>query len=177
MTLIATVAEFSCLLRKEFLSKAVLDSIMQSTVLPQDDASEETIPPPAMIGSLGYEAWISTSNFTATLQSQWNHQRQHLVTKLCTKLARILDVNASPDLPQRLIIPMVSPPDLIGPFFVACFDFSAVHHSNSFVEISFHDSLKRAKQRIHESSTAAAIVKKVNLFFNKFILHERKYQS
>ena len=72
---------------------------------------------------------------------------------------------------------MVSPPDLIGPFLVACFDFSAVHHSNSFVEISFHDSLKRAKQRIHESSTAAAIVKKVNLFFNKFILHKRKYQS
>jgi hypothetical protein len=52
---------------------------------------------------------------------------------------------------------MVSPPDLIGHFFVACFDVS-VHHPNFFVEISFYDSLERAKKRIiHEASTAAAI--------------------
>ena len=67
MTLTATAAEFSCLLQKEFLSTAVLDSIMQSTALPQDDASDETIPPPAMIGSLGCEAWILSSKFTASL--------------------------------------------------------------------------------------------------------------
>ena len=67
MTLTATAAEFSYLLQKEFLSTAVLDSIMQSTALPQDDASDETIPPPAMIGSLGCEAWILSSKFTASL--------------------------------------------------------------------------------------------------------------
>jgi hypothetical protein len=67
---------------------------------------------------------------------------------------------------------MVSPPDLIGHFFVACFDFS-VHHPNFFVEISFYNSLKRARKRIHEASAAAAIVEKVNLVFNKYILLKR----
>ncbi|KAI2509096.1 MULE transposase domain [Fragilaria crotonensis] len=71
---------------------------------------------------------------------------------------------------------MVSPPKLPGHFFVACFDFS-VHHPEFFVDISFYDSLVRAKKRIHQASTAAALVKTVNLFFNKFILHEKKYLS
>jgi hypothetical protein len=71
---------------------------------------------------------------------------------------------------------MVSAPDQIGHFFVACFDFS-VHHPNFFVEISFYDSLECARERIHEASTSAAIVKKVNLLFNKYILHKKKYQS
>ena len=52
LTLTATAAELSCHLRKEFLIAAVLDSTMQSTALPQDNASEETIPP-TMIGTLG----------------------------------------------------------------------------------------------------------------------------
>ena len=150
--------------------------------MPQNDASEETVPPPAMIGSLGCEAWILPSNFTASLtrkqvatQSEWK-QRQHAITMLRNKRARILDVNVSPDLPQRLTIPMVSTPDLIGHFFVACFDIS-LHHPNFFVEISFFDSLERAKKRIHEASTAAAIMKKVNLLISTCILRKKKYQS
>ena len=71
---------------------------------------------------------------------------------------------------------MVSPPHLLGHFFVACFDFS-VHHPNFFVDISFYNSLERAKKRIHQASTAAAMVKKVNLFFNKHILHGKEYLS
>ncbi len=43
--------------------------------------------------------------------------------------------------------------------------------------ITFYDSLERAKRRIHQASTAAAIVKKVNYFFNAFVLHETKYAS
>jgi Ulp1 family protease len=71
---------------------------------------------------------------------------------------------------------MVSPPGLVGHFFVACFDFS-VHHPDFFVDISFYDSLERAQKRIKQASTCASMVKKVNLFFNKYILHERKYRS
>ena len=45
------------------------------------------------------------------------------------------------------------------------------------MDISFYDSIVRAKKRIHQASTAAAMVKMVNLFFNNFILHEKKYLS
>ncbi len=180
MKLTATAAEFSCLSRKEFLSTAVLDSILQHTALPQDKASEEIIPP--MIGSLGCDAWMTASNYNASLtrkevesQAEWK-RRQHLVTKLCNTLARIIDVKATPDHLQRLIIPMVSPPGLVGHFFVACFDFS-VHHPDFFVDISFYDSLERAQKRIKQASTCASMVKKVNLFFNTYILHKRKYLS
>ena len=65
MKLTATAAEFSCLSRKEFLSSAVLDSILQHTALPQDNAYEEIIPP--MIGSLGCDAWMTASNYNASL--------------------------------------------------------------------------------------------------------------
>ena len=167
MKLTATAAEFSCLSRKEFLSTAVLDSILQHTALPQDNASEEIIPP--MIGSLGCDAWMTASNYNASLtrkevetQAEWK-RRQHLVTKLRNKLARIIDVKATPDHPQRLIIPMVSPPGLVGHFLVACFDFS-VHHPGFFVDISFYDSLKRAQTRIKQARTCASMVKKVNFF-------------
>ncbi len=165
---------------KEFLSTAVLDSILQHTALPQDNASEEIIPP--MIGSLGCDSWMTASNYNASLtrkevetQAECK-RRQHLVTKLCNKLARIIDVKATPDHPQRLIIPMVSPPGLIGHFFVACFNFS-VHYPDFFVENSFYNSLERAQKCIKQASTCASMVKKVNLFFNKYILHERKYLS
>ena len=63
--LTATAAEFSRLSRKEFLSMAVLDSILQHTALPQDNASEEIIPP--MIGSLGCDTWMTASNYNASL--------------------------------------------------------------------------------------------------------------
>ncbi len=108
-----------------------------------------------MIGSLGCDAWMTASNFSASLsrkqvetQAEWKH-RQHLVTKIRNKLACIVNVKATPNHPQRLIIPMVSPPGLIGHFFVACFDFS-VHHPDFFVDISFYDSLKRAQKRIKQ---------------------------
>ena len=64
MKLTATAAEFSRLSEKEFLSTAVLDSILQSTALPQDNASEEIIPP--MIGSLGCVAWMTSANCNAS---------------------------------------------------------------------------------------------------------------
>ena len=131
MRLTATAAEFACLSGEEFLSTAVLDCILQSTALPQDVTSEGKNPP--MIGSLGCEAWMLSCNATASLtreavatQSEWK-QHQYVLTKHRNMLARIIDVKATPDLPQRLIIPMVSPPNLPGHFFVACFDFS-VHH-------------------------------------------------
>ena len=91
-------------------------------------------------------------------------------------LAHIIDVKTTPNLPQRLIIPMVSPPHLLGHFFVACFDFS-VHHPN-FLLTSHSTTLSNARRkRIHQASTAAAMVKKVNLFFNKHILHKNQYLS
>ena len=70
----------------------------------------------------------------------------------------------------------VNPPDMIGHFFVACFEFD-VRNPNFFVAITFYDSLERSKRRMHQSSTAASIVKKVNYFFNAFVLHEKKYAS
>ena len=91
-------------------------------------------------------------------------------------LAPIIDVKATRDLPHRLIIPIESPPHLPGHFFVACFDCS-VQHPNSFVDNSIYDSLDRAKKRIHQASTAAEMVKKVNLFFNKYILHGKEFLS
>ena len=108
-------------------------------------------------------------------QVEWKNC-QRLVTKLRSKLVGIIDVKATPDHPQRLVIPMVSPPGLIGHFFVACFDFS-VHHPDFFVNISFYDSLQRAQKRIKQASTCASMVKKVKFFFNKYILHEKKYHS
>jgi hypothetical protein len=142
---------------------------LQHMALPQDNASEEIIP--LMIGSLGCDPWMTASNYNASLtckgvetQAEWK-RHQHLVTKLCNKLACIIDIKATPNHPQRLIIPMVSsPPGLIGHFFVACFDFS-VHHPNFLVDIvAFYDSLERVQKRIKQASTCASMVKKVNMF-------------
>jgi Ulp1 family protease len=44
------------------------------------------------------------------------------------------------------------------------------------VNVCFYDSLERARKRIHRSSTAAEIVKKVNFFFKLCVLHEAKYR-
>jgi hypothetical protein len=144
----------------------------QPTALPPDNASEEIIPP--NIGSLGCDALMTASNFNVSLtrkqvetQAEWE-RCQHLVTKLCNKLARIINVKATPDHPQRLIIPIVSPPGLIGHFFVACFDFS-VHHPDFFVDISFYNSLERAQKRIKQASTCALMVKKLNFFQQIYI--------
>ena len=85
-------------------------------------------------------------------------------------ISQVIDLEATPDLPQRLIIPMVCP----GHFFVACFDF-CVLHPNFFLDISFYNSLVHGQERIKENSTAGKTVKAVNSFFNKFILYERKH--
>jgi hypothetical protein len=99
---------------------------------------------------------MTASNFNALLtckqvenQAEWK-RRQHLVAKLRNKLARIIDVLSTPNHPQRLIISMVSPPGLIGHFFVTSFDFS-MHHPDFFIDISFFDSLERAQKRIKQS--------------------------
>ena len=141
---------------------------------------EEASPP--MIGSLVCIGFISSSNYTASLKrdqvrttAEWKtHRRQ--VPLLRRRLAGIINPKPPIDLPQRLIIPIVNPPNMIGHFFVACFEFD-VRNPNFFVAITFYDSLERAKRRIHQSSTAASIVKKVNYFFNAFVLHEKKYAS
>jgi hypothetical protein len=143
---------------------AVLDSILQHTALPQDNASEEIIPP--MIGSLGCDTWMTASNYNASLT------RKEVEIKQSGSAVNILSLSFAISSPVSLISPL----GLIGYFFVACFDFS-VHHPDFFVDISFYDSLERAQKRIKQASTCASMVKKVNLFFNKYILHERKYLS
>ncbi len=60
-------------------------------------------------------------------------------------------------------------------FFVVCFEFS-VNAPEFFVNVCFYDSLERSQKQIHRSSNAADIVKKVNFFFNFYILHEPQYQ-
>ncbi len=84
MKLTATATEFSCLSRKEFLSTAVLDSILQHMALPQDNASEEIMPP--MIGSLGCDAWMTASNYNASLtrkEASWNSSRVEAPSTSC----------------------------------------------------------------------------------------------
>ena len=91
------------------------------------------------------------------------------VANIRSAVSQVINVKATPALPQRLIIPMVSP----GHFFVACFDF-CVLHPDFFLNISFYDSLVHKQERIKEISTDAKTVKTVNLFFNKFILREEE---
>ena len=165
-TLTATPSKMSCLGTTEYLSTAVLDCIIQCTAFPPN-SSEEAFPP--RIGSLGCEGYISSFKYTAFLKrdqvrttTEWKaHQRQ--VPLLCRRLAAIINPKPPIDLTQRLIIPIVNPPDTTSHFFVACFEFD-VRNPNFFVAITFYDSLECAKRRIHQLSTAASIVKKVNYF-------------
>jgi ribosomal protein L32 len=172
MTLTATEEEFACLGKKEFLVSSVLDSILQSTALPKD-VSEGGAPP--MIASFLCEDWMDACNATASTlgkkQSELK-ESQIKVEKIRKAVSQVIDDKATPALPQRLIIPMVCP----GHFFVACFDF-CVLDPNFFLDISFYDSLVHGKERITEKSTAGKTVKTVNLFFNRFILHDKKYRS
>jgi hypothetical protein len=99
---------------------------------------------------------MTASNFNALLtckqvenQAEWK-RRQHLVAKLRNKLARIIDVKATPDHLQRLIIPMVSPPGLDRHFFVACFDFSV--HDPAFLLTSLFLRLSRTRAEAHQAS-------------------------
>ena len=166
-TLTATPSKISCLGTMEYLSTAILDCIIQCTVLPPN-SSEEAFPP--MIGSLGCEGYISSCNYTASLKrdqvrttAEWKaHQCQ--VSLLRRRLV-VGIINPKPPigLPQRLIIPFMNPPDMLGHFFVACFEFD-VRNPKFLVAIAFYDSLERAKRRIHQSSTEASIVKEVNYF-------------
>lgn len=181
MHLTATRDDYVCLAKEAYLSTAILDILLQCTALPYppSTSSAEGVFPP-MIGSLGCETFISSSNLTASFkrsdvqtQSEWKHHQQNLA-RLRHKFSAIIDVNATTNFPQRLIVPVVSPPGHIGHFFVASFDFS-IHDPKFFVDISFYDSLERAKKRVHQASQAAALVKKVNSFFKTFIIHDRKY--
>ena len=124
---------------------------------------------------------MSSMNFTASLKRgavadlEWN-KYQEQIDRVRGRFKNFLNHSIQEgDVPQRLVFPIVSPPDQIGHFFVACFDFS-VNHPHFFVDVCFYDSLERSQKRIHRSSTAATYVKKVNTFFKNFILHEDKYQ-
>ena len=128
-----------------------------------------------MIVSFLCEDWMVACNETASMMGKNQSklkESQIQVANICSAVSQVIDVQATPALPQRLLmIPMVSP----GHFFVACFAF-CVLHPDYFLEISFYDSLVHKQERIKENNTAAKTVKTVNLFFNKFILHEEKYQ-
>ena len=148
-TLTATPSEMSCLGTTEYLSTAVLDCIIRCTALPPN-SSEEAFPP--MIGSLGCEGYISSCNCTAAslkrdqvrMTAEWKEANQRQVLLLCRRLAGIINPKPPIDLPQRLIIPIINPPDMLGQFFVACFEFD-VWNPKFFVAIRFYDSLERAK--------------------------------
>jgi hypothetical protein len=105
-----------------------------------------------MIGSFGCEEFMLTSNLTASSPQEkfstsaaWKVHNEK-VSKLRNSLAGILhhQPNSPSSVRQRLIIPIVK----ARHFFVACFNFS-VKDPNSFVEISFYDSLERAQKRSH----------------------------
>ena len=175
--------DLACLRKKSFLSTAVLDYIIQHTVLAPDSSSAEPPDPPPMLGSLGAETFISSMNLTASIKREetktsldWKMYQDH-IRKVRTKFKNFLNHNIEDgDVPQRLIIPVVSPPHQIGHFFVACFDFS-VNAPEFFVNVCFYDSLERSQKRIHRSSNAADVVSMVNSFFNSYILHDSKYQD
>ena len=170
-TLTATPSEMSSCLgtRTEYLSTAVLDCIIQCTAALPPKSSEEAFPP-IMIGSLGCVGYISSSNYTASLKrdqvrttAEWKaYQRQ--VSLIRRRLAGIINPKPPIDLPQRLIMPTVNPPDMIGHFFVPCFEFDT-RNPKFFVAITFYNTLERAKRRIHQSSTAVSrIVKRSTIF-------------
>ena len=114
-------------------------------------------------------ACLETASTMNKTQSELKESRTKVET-IRNAVSQVINPEATPDLPQRLIIPMVIP----GHFFVACFDF-CVLHPNFYLDISFYDSLIHGQERITENSTAGKTVKTVNSFFNKFILHEKKH--
>jgi hypothetical protein len=173
MTLQATASELACLGGEVFLSTGVLDLIIQCTALPRD-ASKEPVPP--MIASLGAMPFISSSNDTASMKREevcldevWNAYQDTIYNLRCV-LAPLLDPKPPPDVPQRLIIPVVEGCH----FFVGCFDFSVLD-PGFFVDISFYDSLQRSRKRLPESSIPLNIVRQVNHFFNTYLIHEEKF--
>ena len=178
-TLKAPAEEFAKLATSEYLCGNVLDCILQSTALPIQDIGNEAIIPP-MIGSLGSMGFITARNDKASVTTKDVDTDLHWknccddITKLRIKLSSFINNNATPSHPQRLIIPVVDDPMITGGhFFVACFDF-CVHHPDFFVAITIYDSLERKGTRIRSKDFAADIVKKINFFFNTFILHNFK---
>ena len=122
--LTATEEEFACLGRKEFLISSVLDSILQSTALPKD-VSEGGVPP--IIASFLCKDWMVACNETASMMNKNQSELKESwikVKNICNAVSQVIDVKATPALPQRLIIPMLVCP---GYFFVACFDFCVLH--------------------------------------------------
>ena len=136
----ATASEFSCLGKHVFLSTAVLDCIIQLTALLPD--SSEVFPPP-MIGSLGCEAWILSSNECAVCITEKNVKKKNLRDQFAGMLIPSLPINIS----QRLIVPVVT----CSHFFVVSFDFSLTVSATDpyfFKEISVYDSLENATTKV-----------------------------
>jgi hypothetical protein len=104
---------------------------------------------------------IVTASMMNKNQSELKESRIKVET-IRNAVSQVIDVKATPALPQRLIIPMVCP----GHFFVACFDF-CVHDPNFFLDKSFYDSLVHAQERIKENSAAGKAVTTVNSFFQQ----------
>ena len=167
-----TASELACLKREAFLSTAVLDFVLQHTTF------SPLLSNAAFLGSLGTEATIVSKNLTASLKrdqvktsSDWKVYQDH-IQKTRMKFKNVLKTNVEDgDAPQRLIVPIVRE----SHFFVVCFEFS-LNAPDFFVNVWFYDSLERSQKRIHRSTNAADIVKKVNFFFKSYILHEPQYQ-
>ena len=141
------VADAAALKKPAWLSTALLDFILQRTALRPDFSTESA---PAMMGHCGSEAFMSSMNFTASLKRgavtdlEWN-KYQEQIDRVRGRLKNFLNHSIQEgDVPQRLVFPIVSPPDQIGHLFVACFDFS-VNHPHFFVDVCFYDSLERSK--------------------------------
>ena len=167
--------DVGALKKNQWLSTNLLDLILQRAGTRYDPFTDPFSP---LLGSLGAEAYISSMNLTASLERKqvntlldWK-RNQESVERLRRRLAFLTRQPLSTrNKTYRLIIPMVNPPDQVGHFFVACFEFS-IHCRNFFTNVAFYDSLERAATRIYRGSTAAKLVAKVNAFMKYYVLHQ-----
>ncbi len=119
-------------LTKSFLSTAVLDCIIQHTAKVLDSSMDSV---PVLLGSLGAEAFTSSMEQMKRCPDRKLYQNH--IHKVCAKFKNFLNHNIwDGDDVQRLVIPMVSPPDQIGHFFVTCFDFSVNDQNSSCMCVS-----------------------------------------
>ena len=111
----------ACLKEDVWLSTALLDYILQRAALRPNSSTESSNP--AMMGDFGAEAFMSSMNLTASLERdtvatvrEWN-KLQGKVDNIRNKFKHFLNNNMlEGDVPQRLIFPIVNPPDQIGHF-------------------------------------------------------------